>query len=215
MTGTAPRKRALAPCLEGFEHINRYWDRQQETYSAKILPGEFYVTRNDELIATTLGSCVSACIWDELSGIGGMNHFMLPLTEKQIHEVTWGNNLSDATRYGNYAMEHLVNEILKNGGIRSKLKAKVFGGGRVLKTVTDIGDKNARFVIEYLSTEKIPVLAEDLGDIYPRKILFDPRSGRARMKKIKSTHNETIMQRERAYEKSLVQAPVEGDIELF
>ena len=206
---------AMPPCLPGFERVNRYWDRRHDSFVAKILPGEFYVTRQQEYIATTLGSCVSACVWDDRSGVGGMNHFMLPLTEQAAHLVTWGNLPSDATRYGNYAMEHLVNELLKNGAQRKNLRAKVFGGGHVLKQCSDVGDRNVDFVLEYLDMEKIPILAHDLRDFYPRKVMFDPRTGRAMMKKITNMHNDTILLREADYRNTLVHKPVEGDIELF
>jgi chemotaxis protein CheD len=201
--------------LPGFEQVNRYWDRRQQKFVAKILPGEVYVSCMDELIATTLGSCVSACIWDEQVGIGGMNHFMLPLTEQAQDEVIWGNLPSDATRYGNYAMEYLINELLKNGGSRHNLQAKVFGGGKVLKHQNDVGAKNVSFVLQYLDLEKIPIVARDLGDMHPRKLIFDPLTGRVLLKKLRNTHNDTILIREDFYKKELVKKPVEGDIELF
>ena len=204
-------------CLQAFAHIKRYWDRQRNSYVAKILPGEFYVSQVDELIATTLGSCVSACIWDAQAGLGGMNHFMLPLTDKEAHQVNWGqrNNANDATRYGNYAMEHLINEILKHGGQRKNLRAKVFGGGNVMRQQSDVGRKNAAFVRDYLDTEGIPLLAQDLGLNYPRKVLFNPKTGKALMKRLESMHNDTILVRENSYRDSIIQQPVEGDIELF
>jgi chemotaxis protein CheD len=205
----------VKPCISGFEAVNRFWDRTQEKYVAKILPGELYVTRNDELIATTLGSCVSACIWDGAGGIGGMNHFMLPLTTQQSHEVTWGNDTSDATRYGNYAMEYLINEILKHGGLRRNLKAKVFGGGKVIKQMSDVGEKNCAFVVEYLFSERISILAHDLGSNYPRKLLFNPLSGKVHMKKLRAMHNDTIISRERDYQKIINNLQVGGDVELF
>ncbi|MBL4826350.1 MAG: chemoreceptor glutamine deamidase CheD [Spongiibacteraceae bacterium] len=202
-------------CIPGFEHINRYWDKTRQAHIAKILPGEFYVTQHAEFISTTLGSCVSACIWDVESHIGGMNHFMLPLTKKQSHEVTWGNVPGEATRYGNYAMEHLINEILTHGGIRKNLQAKVFGGGKIFTKMNDVGKENSQFVIEYLGMENIPILSQDLMERHPRKILFQPLSGRAMMKKIRSLHNDTIATREISYQNSIVGKPVEGDIELF
>lgn len=201
--------------LKGFEHINRFWDRRQKIYVAKILPGEFYVTKNPELIATTLGSCVSACIWDDFTKIGGMNHFMLPLTEQESHAVTWGNTNSEATRYGNYAMEHMINEIMCNGGMRSRLKAKVIGGANVMSQMTDVGKKNAEFVLHYLNTEMIPIVSQDLLSTSPRKVLFDPISGHARMKKLRSLHNDTIINREEHYREEITEHSVEGDVELF
>jgi chemotaxis protein CheD len=209
------RKESAPKCLAGFEHVNRYWDKRQDCYVAKILPGEFYVSRLDEMIATTLGSCVSACIWDTKHGIGGMNHFMLPLTEVEANKVLWGNVQSEATRYGNYAMEHMINEILKHGGVRSNLRAKVFGGGKVLRQKNNVGAKNVDFVLDYLACEKLPIVSQDLGDTYPRKVLFDPQTGRALMKKIECINNDTIVIRERDYSQVLKKSPVEGDIELF
>ena len=201
--------------ISGFEGINRFWDSRLDAFVSKILPGEFYVTRHPEYIATTLGSCVSACIWDERSKIGGMNHFMLPMTEQLSHEVTWGSVPSQATRYGNYAMEHLINAILKQGGIRKNLCAKVFGGGKVLKQKSDVGDRNAEFVVQYLGAESIPILAEDLYADYARKLLFFPLTGQVMMKKIQTYHNDTILSREQRYEVSIRGSKIEGEIELF
>jgi len=208
-------KKTSAPkSLAGFEHVNRYWDEREKSYVAKILPGEFYVTRHAEKIATTLGSCVSACIWDEKFGVGGMNHFMLPLTETEAHKVSWGNVQSDATRYGNYAMEHLINEIMKNGGSRSQLVAKVFGGANVLRNSSDVGDMNVEFVLKYLDCENIPIISQDLKGDYPRKIMFDPLTGKALMKRIENVTNE-VKVLEINYIKDIQKSPVEGDIELF
>lgn len=210
-------EQCIKNCAPEFSHINHYWDNVREQVIAKILPGEFYMTQDNIAIATTLGSCVSACIWDKRSGIGGMNHFMLPLTEKEAHEVDWGQRglASDATRYGNFAMEHLINMILKSGGRKVNLRAKVFGGGKVLKKMSDVGDRNICFVLKYLQEESIPVESSDLGSIYPRKVLFEPRSGRAFVKTIDNLHNDTIVRREKDYRSRIDQAPVEGDVELF
>lgn len=207
----------LKHCLPEFSHINHYWDKSREIVIAKILPGEFYMTSDNVAIATTLGSCVSACIWDTKTGIGGMNHFMLPLTDKEAHEVDWGQRglASDATRYGNFAMEHLINLILRSGGRKSNLRAKVFGGGKVLKRMSDVGDRNIEFVLQYLSTEGIPIESSDLGDVHPRKVLFLPNSGRAFVKIIENLHNDTIVSRESAYSNSIREDNVSGDIELF
>ena len=209
------RKEQAPKSLPGFKDINKYWDQRHDSFVAKILPGEFYVSRNQEMIATTLGSCVSACIWDIECRIGGMNHFMLPLTERAPDQVVWGNATSDATRYGNYAMEHLINHPLANGAKRQNLQAKVFGGGKVLRQLNDVGAKNIDFVLEYLELEKIPIIASDLGDDCPRKVMFDPISGRATMKKIRDIHNNTIQVREETYKNTLIQQPAEGEIELF
>lgn len=194
--------------LRGFEHVNRYWDKTRGIWGAKILPGEFYVTIQNELIMTVLGSCIAACIRDKKLGVGGMNHFMLPST-------TDTDKLSSANRYGNFAMENLINEILKNGGRRENLEAKVFGGGKILANMTDVGSRNIDFVKEYLETEHITLISEDIGDLYPRKVAYIPATGKAFMKRLRSLHNETVVTRERDYMKNLEQAPVQSDIELF
>ena len=200
--------------LPGFSAIKRYWDRRLNMAAAKILPGEYYVTREDEVITTVLGSCVSACIRDRVFGIGGMNHFMLPESE----HGGWGgadDMTSTATRYGNYAMEHMINDILKYGGHRRNLEVKLFGGGRIINGSSNVGERNIEFARCYLRTEGLPVLSQDLGDVYPRKILYFPATGRVRVKKLKHMHNDTLIQREQAYRRDLEQSPVSGEIELF
>lgn len=203
----------LGRALRGFDGINRYWDKYHRKYAAKIMPGEFYVTTNDEIIVTVLGSCVSACIRDRVFGIGGMNHFMLPAKAAGFSDLR--NQLSEATRYGNYAMEHLINEILKNGGERRNLELKVFGGGKVIGNMSDVGKRNIEFVLSYIQTEGFSVLSQDLGDIYPRKVVYFPLSGKVKMKKLRTVHNDTIVRREVEYFDNLSHKPIEGDIELF
>lgn len=197
--------------IRGFEGINRYWDKQNELYAAKILPGEYYVTKNDEAIVTVLGSCVSACIRDPKMGVGGMNHFMLP---KQ-GGVDFTSIVDESARYGNFAMEHMINTILKNGGRRGFLECKIFGGGKILAHMTDVGMRNINFVHDYITTEGIELLSEDTGDIYPRKVMYFPKTGKARVKRLRSLHNNTVVEREMSYMKDIEQAPVAGDVELF
>ncbi len=195
--------------LPGFSHINRYWDKQNEIISAKILPGQFYVTKRNEAIVTVLGSCISACIRDPRRGVGGMNHFMLPA------DNSGNTKLSESARYGNFAMEMLINEILKNGGKKQNLEVKIFGGGKILRNMTDVGQRNIEFAISYIKTEGLTLLSSDVGSPHPRKVYYFPESGRVRIKKLRKLHNETVIERETDYMKNLVQKPVEGDIELF
>lgn len=198
-------------CLPQFRHINRYWDREHQHWAAKILPGEYYVTHSpDEVIATTLGSCVSACVRDTRNGIGGMNHFMLPLQASAEHG--W---VDAATRYGSYAMEHLINDILKQGGERRYLEVKLSGGGKIMANMTDVGRRNIEFIRHYLDIEGLPLTAEDLGDIYPRKVLYYPITGVMRVKKLRRLHNDTLIKREQAYRAELETQPDTGDVELF
>lgn len=197
--------------LRGFEHINRYWDKTRGVWGAKILPGQYYVTIRDELVVTVLGSCVAACVRDACLGIGGMNHFMLP-SSSHDDRLKFG---SVAERYGNFAMEHMINEILKNGGRREFLEAKVFGGGKILAQMTDIGQRNIDFVRHYLRTEGMKVVSEDLGDVYPRKVVYMPATGKVFVKRLQSLHNDTVVERERSYMTQLSTEPVQGDVELF
>lgn len=204
-----------SPSLSGFEQINRYWDREHEIIAAKILPGEYYVTKANELITTVLGSCIAACVRDKEAGIGGMNHFMLPQTSADKLKQGNGDVIGNATRYGNFAMEHLINTILSNGGKRKNLELKVFGGGKIIPTLSDVGLKNIAFILDYIDTEGLILLSQDLGDIYPRKIVYFPKTGKVRMKKIQDLHNDTIVKREMQYFNKIKDEPVEGEVELF
>lgn len=198
-----------------FEEIlapNLYFDREHNSEAAKILPGEYYATARDMLLVTVLGSCVCACIRDKVSGIGGMNHFMLPDSGQDQ-----GNPLGNSARYGTYAMEILINQLLKLGAKRNNFEAKVFGGGAVLRgfTTGNVGERNAEFVLDFLKTEKINIAAQDLLDIYPRKVYYFPQTGLVRVKKLKQMHNDTIVNRETEYKSRLQVSKLEGDVELF
>jgi chemotaxis protein CheD len=163
-------------------------------------------------LVTVLGSCVAACIYDKNQSIGGMNHFMLPDKKRNGSDI-----LSLSARYGVYAMEIMINELLKMGAKRSNLEAKVFGGGNVLRgfTVNKIGHNNAEFIIEYLRKEGIRIAAQDLLDIYPRKVYYFPRSCRVLVKQLREVHNDTIIEREQEYGSRIELADLQGDVELF
>ncbi len=208
-------KNNFPPVLSGFEHINRYWDRRHHCIAAKILPGEYYITREDEYIVTVLGSCVAVCMRDNISGMGGMNHFMLPIHNSYSHHKIHAGDTSAAARYGNYAMELLINSLLGYGVKRENLEVKLFGGGSVMRNITNVGEHNIAFIKDYVENEHLTVLAENLGDIFPRKVMYHPLSGRAKMKKLRSMHNDTVIQRESTYKYHIEEKEIEGDIELF
>src|SRR5262245_50800724 len=178
---TLPQRRPEpAPMVRGFEQLQRFWEPDTQRWTVKILPGEYYVTRNDEAITTVLGSCVSACIRDPAAGVGGMNHFMLP-EDNAVHDPkTPGAPVVLSTRYGSHAMESLINDLLKLGARRGRLQIKVFGGGRVLASMTDIGARNIEFVMSYLDLERLPIEARDVGGELPRKIIYFPVDGKVR-----------------------------------
>jgi len=220
MNGTAASLSA-APratrALPGFEHLRRYWDPAQGCMTVKVLPGEFYVSREDEVVSTVLGSCVSACIFDRRRGVGGMNHFMLPepVGERSGERDAWTATVGRAARYGNDAMEQLINAVLKAGGQRADLEVKVFGGGRVLAQMTDVGRRNIEFVQRYIATERLALSASDLGDVYPRQVQFFPVTGKARVRQLRGHQDVVLVADERQYLKRLANDPIKGEVELF
>jgi len=209
------QKETWPEVLPGFSHILRFWDRAHEICSAKILPGEYYVTSSEESITTVLGSCVSACVRDPRTGVGGMNHFMLPGESRDQSSQAKSNSVL-ATRYGIAAMESMINDILKLGARKDQLELKLFGGGKVLAMeINRIGDRNIEFVREFVKTEGLDAVSEDLGGTYPRKVIYFPRTGKVLMKKLRGLQSKVIADREKSYEKSVVAKPVATAIELF
>lgn len=189
-----------------------YHDRTFDTEASKILPSEYYVTCRDMVLVTVLGSCAAACIRDKTNGVGGINHFMLP---ESTHENTGWHSAS--ARYGAYAMEVMINQMLKQGAKHEHLEAKVFGGGAVIKHMSsmNVGDNNAKFALEYLRKESIPIVAEDLLGAYPRKVYFFPHTGKVLVKKLRSLPNNTVIVREQEYSKRLINADIDCVVELF
>jgi chemotaxis protein CheD len=164
-------------------------DQHFQFDAVKVLPGEYFVSSDDILMMTVLGSCIAACLWDSQARLGGMNHFMLPD----------GDGMEGPGRYGSYAMELLINEMLKRGARRESLQAKVFGGAQVVAgfTTMNVGERNTRFVVDYLRTERIPILSQDVLDIHPRKVCFFPTTGRALVKRLAHTRPDTLAVEER------------------
>jgi chemotaxis protein CheD len=184
-----------------------YYDSALHTRAIKLLPADYVVTDHPVAIVTLLGSCVAACLYDPGIAVGGMNHFMLPDS---------GAAGDVSARYGANAMELLINGLLKRGARRSRLQAKVFGGGNVLRGFQDpIGTRNAEFVLDYLEAEQIPLLAQDLGDIYPRKVCFFAQSGRTLVRRLPATREREVADVERDYRSRLTVVPTSGGVELF
>ena len=195
-----------------FAHIRRTYDNCFPHEVASILPGEFFVSREPMVVYTVLGSCISACIRDPIVGVGGMNHFMLPEPKGAKHD-SWG----ESTRYGSYAMESLINEILKRGGLKSRLEIKLFGAGKIYEGNCDVGANNAKWVIGYLKSEGLAAVKTDLGDVFPRKVYYFTDSGRVLMKKIEHVKNRTIFERESEYAAKIKQREQQSveDVTLF
>ena len=185
-----------------------YSDHHFQYDAVKVLPGEYFVSNQDIMIMTVLGSCISACIWDGRIRAGGMNHFMLPD----------GDSSDGFGRYGSYAMELLINQMLKLGAKRESMQAKVFGGAQVMAGFTsmNVGERNTKFVLDYLSTERIPVVSQDVLDIHPRKVCYFPVSGKALVKRLAHSHPETLVVDERKGNAAIVaKSTLGGSIDLF
>lgn len=189
-----------------------YFDRDFRLDAVRVLPGEYYAGTGALGMTTLLGSCVSTCLWDPLLRIGGMNHFMLPGDNGSA-----GSPVPRSARFGVHAMELLINTMLKMGAERRRLVAKVFGGGRVLRGFVslDVGAANCEFVLDFLSTEGIPILARDILDSYARKLHFSPESGKVLLKRLDPSTVDTVQQQERAYLDRIRSAHAGGAIEIF
>jgi chemotaxis protein CheD len=175
----------------------------------RINPGGHYVTSSEEILVTVLGSCVAACIRDPLAKVGGMNHFMLP----QSDSGAWG--ITSATmRYGNFAMEQLINDILCRGGRRHNLEIKVFGGAGIIGSSAQVGLRNADFVETYLREEGLPIAAKSLRGKHARRIHYEPLTGRVRMLEMPRVE-PAVEKLERTYVDRMRTEPEAGSIELF
>ena len=202
------------PCLPGFGHVSRFVDmREAGASTATILPGQYYVTRQPEVILTVLGSCIAVCAFDLRSGIGGMNHFMLPEASEYSSS---SSKVNKSALYGSFAMEKLVNDILRNGGSRERLQFKIFGGGSILPGKQAIGRKNIEFVKRYLADEGYDIVAEDVGSDYPRKVKFYALTGKVQLKRVPRSDCSDLLISETKLDS--VPPPVEpqsGELDLF
>ncbi|KDO14445.1 chemotaxis protein CheD [Vibrio metoecus] len=197
-------------------HYHRFNHPSDHRYWVKVMPGGVYATGEQEIIHTGLGSCVSVCAWDTELGIGGMNHFLLPFNS-QFESQHWHPQalLSDASRYGCYAMELLINRLLSMNAERERLHFKLFGGAHLLGYQSQVGEKNVEFVLEYAKREKLHVVAQDLGGSQPRKLLFDPKTGQAWIKRIGFSAAHAIKQDEEHYQHKIDKQSPYNDVELF
>jgi chemotaxis protein CheD len=187
--------RPVVPALPGFEQIARVWDTHHNIWLAKIHPGDTCVTASTEGVTTVLGSCVSACIRDLRTGVGGMNHFMLP--------PDTGRGADDQVRYGVDVMERLVDAVLTHGcGERSRLELKLVGGSRLKPTAQDTGRRAIEFVRQFASARGMTLAAEDVGGVQGREVIYWPGTGQLRIRKLRGIE-ALVAQREREYGESL------------
>lgn len=185
-----------------------YRDSHFQYDAVKVLPGEYFVSKENMLLLTVLGSCISACLWDSHARIGGMNHFLLPD----------GDGSDGCGRYGVFAMELLINEMMKRGARREALQAKIFGGAQVMAGFSsmNVGERNTRFVLDFLAAERIPVISKDVLDVHPRKVCFFPSTGKVLVKRLAHTHPETLLVEEHRSRELLTRKSANGGgIDLF
>ena len=192
----------------------QFFDPRFGTNVTMVLPGRHHVsTSSDEMIVTLLGSCIAACVRDPIAAVGGLNHFLLPESDNG----QWGKTADAAMRYGNHAMETLINDIIKLGGSRSRLEVKVFGGGQIIKgaSATSVGQKNVEFIKRYLSNEGLPIAAEHLGGTLPRRIHYFPITGKVQMRLMQRSTDKDLFKKEMAYRSEIKIEDDSGDAELF
>lgn len=201
----------IQKCLPGFENVRRYWDGALGSTVAIIEPGQFYITQNIELIMTTLGSCISACIRDPIAKVGGMNHFMLPVKGNVYEDKS--HHISGAMRYGNWAMEYLINQLLKHGAKRRNLEVKLFGAGGSFDT-RSVCELNIKFITDFIHDENLKVAAKDLGGPNPRTIVYNPLSGKILMKTL-TTKPSDLVEAEKRYSRTIDKSQEGSDVELF
>lgn len=177
----------------------------------RVLPGDFHASAEPGLtIVTILGSCVAACIRNPKSGFGGLNHFMLPESDTE----EW-NGVGAAFRYGNFAMEALINEVLKSGCLRHELEVKLFGGASMYESATPVGRKNAAFAKHYLETERIPLAVADLGGDHGRRIHYCPSTGKVQRLVLRDREGTALISDEARYKIKLQNTSFGGDVDLF
>jgi chemotaxis protein CheD len=206
---TDTEKVQIGDPLEG---SGRYYDQNMEMTVVKLMTGDCYVTGDPrEMLVTILGSCISVCIRDPLAKVGGMNHILLPGNTNQTRDES-----GFSTRFGVFAMEELINGLLKLGGAKSRFEVKIFGGGNVLQHSTaTIGAKNIHFVKGFLRAEGIKIISEDVGGDWARRLHFFPDTGKAMIRKLQRKEDMVIVDKEKEYAKKIIQKPTEPEVDLF
>lgn len=205
----AADRRSLDPLTQS--GVQRHLDRETGMTHVKIGPGDYYVTSAaDEMLVTILGSCVAVCMRDPVLGIGGMNHFLLA----ESASGDWGG-VHAVTRYGNHAMETLINDIIALGGLRTRFEVKMFGGGHVIDSSMAIGQKNVEFAERYLENEGMPIAAKHVGGYHPRRIHYFPQTGKVQLLQLRRGTDEAVFEAEMDFKRRIASKPVDGGGDLF
>jgi chemotaxis protein CheD len=201
-------KVSLPKVLPGFENSHCFWEAKWERYTVKVLPGEFYISKEDIVLSTVLGSCISVCIYDPLLDFGGMNHFMLPASSEQ-------DDIERPLRYGLFAMEQLINGMMKNGCTRENMQIKVTGGGALISGLISIGTQNINFIKKYIVEENLQLISIDLGGDQARRVAYFPKTGRMLVKKLSHLDDQHLITQESTYRTNVDKSLDDTEIELF
>jgi len=212
LSGCARRVRPLT--MPRFQAVQRFWDSATRCWTARVRPGEHYVTRSDEVISTVIGSCICACVGDPILKLGGMTSFMLPLAALDSEADSEPDRTDGlATSYANQAMARLLGDLLKLGARRERLEIKLFGAARLLGSATDQGARNISLVQEYAHAERLCVVATDVGNIFPRRVIYNPASGKVRVRRLPVMDGPAIAEREQRYLNDIVREHRTGNVE--
>lgn len=189
----------------------RHLDKHSGMMIVHVLQGDCYTTADkNETLTTVLGSCIAACIRDPYVGFGGMNHFLLPQSD-----MAFESPMDASLRYGSFAMEQLINDILSHGGQRNRLEVKLFGGGNVVKELSGVGHRNADFIETYMENEGFEVASSDLRGFSPRKIQYTPATGKVLLRRLGEDQGATIARQEVRHNVQSPPVQSTGDVELF
>lgn len=194
--------------MRGFEHMRAFWEPRWECYAIKVQPGAFCISKEKVVLTTVLGSCISACIYDPELKIGGMNHFMLPTSNMK-------DDGGRSMRYGLFAMEQLINGLLRLGSRRESLQLKLTGGGDMMQGITSIGQQNIDFIKDYVAAEQLQVLAADFGGDQARKVAYFPQEGRMLVNRMDHRDDQRLIEEERSYRQDVDCHLDDSDVELF
>lgn len=204
----SPFKESVPELLVGFEDCHYFWEPKWERYTVKVLPGEFCISKEDVVLSTVLGSCISVCIFDPLVKMGGMNHFMLPANNAQ-------EDIERPLRYGLFAMEQLMNAMMKNGCKRESMQIKVTGGGAMISGLISIGSQNIEFIKKYIEEESLQLISTDLGGDQARRVAYFPKTGRMLVKKLSHLDDQRLITQESTYRTNVDKSLDDTEIELF
>lgn len=173
------RKKRGSGEVEGTEPIRFSGDAGDVRRATVYLhPGQLFASSTPSAVTTILGSCVAIVLWDEAAGIGGLNHYLLPL---------WARHGEDTLRFGNVAFERLLDDLIALGAVKGRLRAKVFGGACLLASESNghhLGTKNVEVARSLLADAHIPIVAEDVGGHRGRKLIVHTDTGDAWVKRL-------------------------------